>query len=244
MRSRSALGSMLALALASSAHAQTPADRAAARRSTWEWYTDFTSSVAAGTAPWHKQTVSGGVSSAYTGMANRPGIVTTSSSAVANSGEVIWAAQFSGLLLAGQEYFEIGFRPEDTTNVTGRFGFHDTLTAGAIVDGVYLQMDVAGALSGVTSDNNGSSTTATSTPLTAGSWYRASIELDAGATTATFSLKDDAGNPIWTDSLTTNIPTAPGRELGLGSIWTATGGARPIVSHDFIFAATGRNVLR
>jgi hypothetical protein len=245
MRSRLALGSLMVLAFALPALAQTPAQRASARRTTWEWYTDFTSSVAQGTAPWHKQTVSGGVTSMYKGFANRPGIITTSSSATANSGEVIWVAMFSGILLAGEEYFAMDFRPEDIVNVTGRFGFHDTLTTAAVVDGVYIHMDTAGLVTGVTSDNGTSSTTGTSFQLTAGSFYRAEIELDAGATTATFTIKDDAGlTTFWTDALTTNIPTAPGRELGVGSIWTATGGARPIVSHDYIFATTGRTLVR
>lgn len=51
---------------------------------------------------------------------------------------------------------------------------------------------------------------------TAGTFYKALVKYNNTASSVAFTLYDEAGAVLWTDSLSTNIGTVTGRELGAG----------------------------
>ena len=108
---------------------------------------------------------------------------------------------------------------------THRFGFHDTVTVSDAVDGVYFEVvgSTSPVLSGKSSNNSVRTATGTTYTLTPGAWYRASIIMSYDGTRVDFYLFNDAGALVWTNSITTNIPTASGRECGIGFISTNVG---------------------
>jgi hypothetical protein len=87
--------------------------------------------------------------------------------------------------------------------------------------------------------------TGTTYTFSASSWYRLKIQLNSNATSVTFVIYDDAGNVLWTDSLTTNIPTSSGRETGAGMIGTSSGTTAVDLYHlDLMALAWGSNRTR
>lgn len=122
--------------------------------------------------------------------------------------------------LAGGERFESIFLLDTLVNNTFRTGFMDTTTVADAVDGCYLEILATGVATGKTANNSVRSNTATTTTLVVATWYHLVIQLSSDASSVTFMIYDDSGVVIWTDSLTTNIPTAAGRELGAGFVAT------------------------
>lgn len=166
---------------------------------------------------------SGTISAATVGTftAQHPGNVRFVSSTTPNSGVYIGSNTIQ-LLLSGGEVYEAVFRLETLTLSTFRLGFLDTTTSADAVDGVYVEVDSTGVATGKTSNNSTRSTTATTLTLTATTWYRLRIVVNS-TSLATFTIYDDAGAELWTNTLTTNIPTASGRETGAGVTATNSG---------------------
>jgi hypothetical protein len=67
------------------------------------------------------------------------------------------------------------------------------------------------------------SNTAALTTLAANTWYHGRITVNPTATLVLFEVFSDAGVLLGSASLTTNIPTATGRETGAGIIGTNSG---------------------
>jgi hypothetical protein len=109
------------------------------------------------------------------------------------------------------------------TNGTFRLGFHDATTSSDAVDGAYLEVASTGVGTGKTASKSTRSTTATTYTLSTATWYRLLIVLDSAAARVDFYLYNDAGTQLWTNNLTTNIPTASGRETGAAVIGTNSG---------------------
>lgn len=183
---------------------------------------------------------------AFRSEANHPGVWVSSSSVNANSGNVVWAHQYTGLLLSGSEHFVFVFNQARFTDVAHIAGFFDVITVTAAADAVYLTVSTSGVLTGTTQTNFVGSVTPSSYTLTLGTWYRGEILLNATATLVTFYLYDCAtGVLLWTDTLATNIPTAAGRELGVGWMVYHTGAAVfELASLDFIQAEIQRDLIR
>jgi spore coat protein U-like protein len=116
-------------------------------------------------------------------------------------------------------------------------GYHDSLTENAPVDGVWLNI-ADGVLTGKTSTNSTSSTTGSSYNLEQNKWYRGKVVLNADASEATFTLYvDDSDTVLWTDTLSTNIPKATGRETNHADVCTYSGtSAIEIGSIDYVRA--------
>jgi hypothetical protein len=97
-------------------------------------------------------------------------------------------------------------------------GFHNSVDHNAPTDGAYIKI-AEGVLTGNTANNSTLSATATNYTLSADTWYRVKIELNIDATLATFTLYEDNTNTVlWTDTLSTNIPTT--RTVGHGDVCT------------------------
>jgi hypothetical protein len=109
-----------------------------------------------------------------------------------------------------------------------QFGFIDT-NAAAQVDGVFFRYDSTNAnFICVTSDNS-VQTTANSGIAGNTNWNRYDIEINAAGTSAEFSI-----NSAVVGTITTNIPTAAGRETSIGHriSRTAAGGAAKTAFFD------------
>lgn len=116
------------------------------------------------------------------------------------------------------------FHATSLANRTIRVGFHDSTTSADAVDGVYFEI-VAGVATGKTSANSVRSTTGTTHTATVNVWYVYEIEVNAAGTLATFRVLDTNESQLFSATLTTNIPTASGRESAAGVVATANTGA-------------------
>lgn len=164
--------------------------------------------------PWIGMAVQSGTHAVGIGTVKHPGIIQQKSSASANSG-YRYSTDYNSILLGGGEKTTIIFKtaPVLTTVIT-RMGFHDSSSEAPPKDGVYVKIANT-TLTGQTMNNTAGSTTSSNYSVSADTWYRVVIELNAAATLANFTLyADDSDNVLWTDTLATNIPTATGRTLG------------------------------
>ncbi|MGI0076818.1 MAG: hypothetical protein ACREAU_05365, partial [Nitrosopumilaceae archaeon] len=93
-------------------------------------------------------------------------------------------------------------------------GFTDNYAiAGDVVDGIYFQYDrLTSANWRICTANNSTRTkTTTSTAVTAGTWIKLGIVVNAAGTSVEFFI-----NGVSVGTTTTNIPTAAGRDTGMG----------------------------
>lgn len=145
---------------------------------------------------------------------NHPGVIKITGTATANSGYRINSSA-TYLLIGGGEKFEACINMQ-AASATTWIGFWDTNTGSEPADGVYLALPGTLTMYGKTANNSTRGTTSTNYTLGTNTWYRAVGIVGSGATRVDYYLYDDNGALLWTDVLTTNIPTATGREVGAG----------------------------
>jgi hypothetical protein len=154
---------------------------------------------------------------------DHPGVVLLRSSTTANSGYQ-YSTTANYIRIGGGEQINIVFRtPSSFATITGRFGLLDVFTSADAVDGAYLELQPTGVLVGKTSNNSVRSTTPTIATLTIDTWYHCSVKVNSGATQVDFILYSMAGAVLGSQILTTNIPTASGRETSAGLVFTSSG---------------------
>lgn len=166
-------------------------------------------------APYTASAIASGTANAPTAgivTANHPGLVRLTSSTNANSGVALHTGDGTNMLLGGGEVFVAIFRAETFTNTTLRAGFHDSTSSTAPVDGVYFEYSGSGALVGKTHNNSVESVTSTLLTLSTATFYRLEIRLDETLGNANFTIYSEAGASLASGTLSTNIPTASGRE--------------------------------
>jgi hypothetical protein len=175
--------------------------------------------------PWLISPLASGTASAIAGSASTPGVARLSSSTSANSGMRCYLfANVVPISIAGGEQSKLWHRPQTLAGTTRHHGFHDTIDHTDPVDGIWIWQDPAtGIIYGRTRSNSVGSTTGTGYQLITNTWYLEKITVNSDATRVDFYIYDVAGALLWTDNLTTNIPTAAGRELGHGVITTNSG---------------------
>jgi hypothetical protein len=199
--------------------------------------TDFLGAAGAATveAAWgfDYAVIASGTQAKIAGEANHPGILRTSSSTTTNSGGYC-LTDITSVLISGGEVCEVIFQPRvaSNTNTTIRFGFMDATTATDAVDGCYFELP-AGSLNivGKTASNSTRSTTATVATLTVNTWYRAKVEVNSNASTITFTIYNSSGTSLGSQTLSANIPTATGRETGVGVIATNVGTTATLLAY-------------
>ena len=211
--------------------------------------TDFPGTAAAMMAPFNLSVLSTGTFSAAPASGvvdgNHPGVMLARSSTTANSGVV--ANTSPVILIGGGEAFDLIFRtPAALTALTYRFGLHDSITSADAVDGIYFEMPATGAIVGKTSNNSVRTTSATIATLAINTWYHARAVVNAAATAVDFFVFSDAGTQLGTVNITTNIPTASGREVAVAGVFTSSGvTAVDIVNLDYMAASSpGRTLVR
>jgi hypothetical protein len=221
-------------------------DRFFAERRAPFYYTDFLGPSGAATVeamyPFDYVAINSGTISKIPGEPNHPGILRISSSTTANSGGRV-QTDVTAFRISGGEIFEIIFRllVANNANTTIRMGFLDTTSSSDVTDGVYFELP-ANSLNLVAKTANNGTRTALSTlaTLAVNTWYRCVIEIERGATQANFYIYNDSGALLDLLSITTNIPTAAGRETGAGFVITNSGTTATALA-DFDFMAVGYN---
>jgi len=206
-----------------------------------DFYSTTAFSALAGSA------LSSGSISTSAGEPNHPGVVTLLDSTTANGGYKL-TTYSSSIRLAGTERGEFVFKFGTLrSGLIVNLGFFDTTTAADSTDLVCLHFTGAtGRLTGGTRADATFGTTATYYSPTAGVWYRGVVELNSNATLATFTLYAENGSVLWTDTLSSYIPTASGRELGFGVIATesTTDTAAIMLYLDYASMSISRTLTR
>jgi hypothetical protein len=180
------------------------------------FYTDFleaSTSTTLSQPPWARSATSGTMA-AVAGDGQHDGILRIIAAAGANTGGAITSAA-TAILLAGGEQFEAIIKIDTLTNTTIRLGFLDS-SSGAPIDGAWIEIPSTGAAVGKTSSNSTVTTSSTIATLSTATWYRCRVDVNSGATSVAFTIWTDDGTQQGTQSNTTNIPTAAGREVGSG----------------------------
>jgi hypothetical protein len=179
------------------------------------------------TTPWNLIAIQSGTTTGLAGSSNHIGIQRFSSSVNANSGISVSLTYRIEVLLTGTEISDFILRPQTLAGTTIRAGFNDCTSSTDATDGAYFEITQVGGIDGTIvgkcASNSVRSTTASSYLLTTNTWYRLRVAVDATAALITFTLLSEAGITLWTDTLSTNIPTAAGRETGHGITATNSG---------------------
>ena len=184
--------------------------------------------------------------------AGHPGtIVFVNKASTANTGYAFYSYGSSILLINGGERASLVFRPSsNSATIVVRFGYMDVYTQAAVADGIYLEMTGDGATGlavvGKAVANSTSSTTATSYTCLTATWYQCSLEVATDKSAVTFTIYSEAGAVLWTDTVSTNLPTASGRYTGLGLVGfdTAATTAANIALFDYVRWEINRELTR
>ena len=188
--------------------------------------------------------ISGGSLAAGTIIdADHPGVYQFTSTG-GNVGGSVGLGAAGQILIAGQEQAEFVFYMDTVSNIYTRMGFLDAISVSAPTDGVWIDINAA-TVAGKTANNTTTSTTSSTYTASATTWYRATIVINSAASSVTFTLYDAAGSSLWTDTLTTNIPTGAGRFVGFEfQSWKTTAGAGTLAELDYIKLYTPRTLTR
>lgn len=206
---------------------------------------DFIS--AAAVQPWWAIAIASGGWGGQGADANHLGIVYFSSHATnPNSGYCFYLGQ-NCLLITGGEYTDVIFMVPtgSLTGVTTRLGMHDSISTSDPVDGCYANI-IDGVLTGVCASNSNRTSSATTYSIVADVWYRLHIEVNAAATSVAYTLRTCTnGTVVWSDSVTTNIPTGAGRQTGHAVVSTYSGtGTKVLLYLDYMSIAVNRTLTR
>jgi hypothetical protein len=158
--------------------------------------------------PWAAGALSGGSSTAVDSEDKHPGIYDIKNTTSANSGFRYYTGNIA--VLRGLEKTTFIFKTPASISATSviRLGFQNSINNNAPSNGVYINIANT-TLDGRTVKDNTASTTATSYTISAGTWYRMTIEINTDATLITFKLyADNSDTVLWSNTLAANIPTA------------------------------------
>lgn len=153
---------------------------------------------------------------------NHPGVVLFRSSTTANSGWNYNTAVNLIRLAAGATYNLTAWLPASLTGTSIRLGFQDSTTA-ASTDGVYIDFAASSLAPTCIARNNSTQTQSVAiATLAVSTWYHFRVEV-ISAVLARCSIWSDAGALLGSQDVTTNIPTASGRETGVVTTATNSG---------------------
>ncbi|MGV8150904.1 MAG: hypothetical protein ACP5NV_04200, partial [Candidatus Woesearchaeota archaeon] len=182
--------------------------------------------------------------------AEHPGMASMSTSTTASSGYSYQITGATTYLLGVNYTTRAVFKPlTKTGNVTYiRFGFQDSFTSTIPTDGVFFNItqnsSTTFTVRGHSRDNNAQANTATNYMMYNNTWYAAKIYVN-NSTLATFEIYN-ATNLLWSDTVTSNIPTGAGRQTSNGFIaYTIGGTTAQLVSYiDYISVGVNRELQR
>jgi len=146
------------------------------------------------------------------------------SSATANSG-YRWMGSHSAIMFGVRpNRFQSAWRQLVATSVTTRLGYQDNLAGFEPTDGAWFNI-LEGVVRGSTKANGSRVDTASSFTLTLSTNYVYTVDVNAAATEAVFTIQNAiTGDVLWTDVLTSGIPGAlTARATNVGCICTHAG---------------------
>jgi hypothetical protein len=142
------------------------------------------------------------------------------------------------VVLSGGETFEIWFKSTDVAVFNGisyNFGLMDAVATSPPGDAAWLYCSGGTSMHGRCVSAGAGTTTGTDYALVVSTWYHAMIIVNDDATRVDFYLYSDAGALLWTDYVTSNIPTTVGHEVGVGvRMWDSNGDTVDLGSVDRI----------
>lgn len=183
--------------------------------------------------PFTPAAIGGGTYAGIEDETNHPGVVRISGQT--STGAVITLGGLTAVLIGGLEVAEFIVRWKLVLNTVMRLGFFDTVGTGVPVDRVEF-VHSAGTVKGACSNNSASTLTVTAFTPVVNTWYRLRIEVNADASLVTFYIYDCAtGALMWSDTVSSNIPTAAGRETGFGVLaYKTTAGVVSLLDVDYM----------
>lgn len=144
------------------------------------------------------------------------------SPATANGGYRYQTSSLVGQIFGGMSRkFRGHFRWRASfTGRTVRIGFHDSTTNADAVDGAYFEI-LDAVCSAKTANNSTRTTAETTATLSLDTLYTFDIDVNAAGSEARFrAYAGTSSTPVLDQTITTNIPTAAGREFGTGIVAT------------------------
>ena len=178
-----------------------------------------------------------------TATANNPGVMLTTSAAVANTGNTILTAA-TQIMPGGGESTEIVFSLGITATFAGYLGFLVSTPTAYAQPTIGAWLNIAAAVVTGVCGNVSITSTATSYTITQATWYRAIITNNAANTLWTFSLYQcSSGVRLWTDTVQgANIPA---QLLGHGIVQSNSGAsAVALLSIDYMTINIARALVR
>ena len=184
------------------------------------------------------------------GELNHPGVVRIMHGTNANAGGGI--GLWSGIsgeagLLCGGETLDLIFSIPTTNNAgnltTARIGFHDANNNANYVDAAIIYVN-GNTLDGRTSSNNVGSTTGNNYTIAANTWYRGMVKIADGVNRVDFKLWAENGTLLWSNNLTTNVPS--NRTLAVISVAfnPQAGSTLPVIAFDWMCYYSTRMLIR
>lgn len=179
------------------------------------------------------------------GEDDHPGTITLSDSTTLGGGYYIETSSV-GIDLSGNESTEFVFQINKTAEVKCRFGFQDTFFGATSTDALYFSMVSSNKLKAFACNNSTCTEADTDYTFTTNTWYAGLIETNSDATEATFTLYNEDGTSLWTETITTNVPTGATRKVGhgVGCFEYTTGAGSAMMTLDYMNLYFNRNFTR
>lgn len=196
--------------------------------------------------------ISSGSLSTPNALPDRIGLVRFRDSTTAGGGVKI-GTDAASIRIQGGGVFETAFQWRDTrTTALAMIGLHSSVTSALPQNGVnfHLVGTATGfTLTGRTSTAGTESISGTSFTGTSDTWYNLRLEINANATSVTYSVLDATrASTLWTDTLTTNIPTGSTNTVGVAVLacetTTDANPANGIMEVDWIRFGINRTLAR
>jgi len=174
--------------------------------------TDFIAVSSSLNPPWTGGTLGGGtLTTALSPTSQHPGIDVIKSGTTGSLNGARWYTSGSPFLISGGETTEFIFELAFATNTQLLMGWTDGSTTQNFTNGVFIFVE-GQSLYGQCVSSSSSTTTGTSYTVSS-SWYHAKIVVNSDATRVDFYLYSENGTLLWSNYITTNIPTSAGQEL-------------------------------
>jgi hypothetical protein len=197
--------------------------------------------------------ISSGTVNANLTTAAHPGVINLRDSTTAAGGYRFGCS--GSQLIGGKEVFDVVFQANSgithrQRNISARMGWSDS-TAGATMptDGIWLNLTnktTSWLIEGSTANNGARTVTGTSYGIANYTWYRGVIQVNDAATSVSYKLYSDDGALVWSDTTTSNIPTATNRDTSPCIIVaeSTTTAAADILLLDYVKWDTNRTLAR
>ena len=173
-------------------------------------------------------------------VGSRHGVTMLRSGASANSGIGFATFGWNFIRLTGGQLARTDIYIPSATLADSSFCFGFTPEWNNTLRNNCTLMHVLAGVATARTNSGGATTQSAIGTLAGNTWYTLEVVINAGATAATFNVRDTAGTTLFTVTLSSNIPTANRHNVGLvASSTTAT--SKNIVALDYIYAEIPTN---